>query len=210
MKNSWFWGLFSFVALFCVSCDDEKTYEDMKKAERGAISEFIREQGITVKPYSEFIVDTITDVAKNEYVIVDDVYMQIERNPKNADDARQMQDGETLNFLIRFYEYNISEGDTIIGNLYDSDNPDEMRVTYSDGSYSASFTKGYMSSYYGSYVPTGWLTPLPYIYLTRHQSQSAKVNLIVPHTKGTSSAASYVYPCFYNITFTPERLYDTD
>ncbi|MBE6293889.1 MAG: DUF4827 domain-containing protein [Bacteroidaceae bacterium] len=209
MRNKWLWGIMLLSLAVC-ACDDEKTYEDMKKAERAAVGAYISEMGINIIPFSEFIVDSVTDVANNEYVLIDDVYMQIERNPKGLEDARQMKDGETLTLLVRFSEYNISEGDTILGNIYDSDNPDVMRVTYEDGSYSATFTSGYMYSYYGSYVPTGWLTALPYIYMTRRQSQVAKVNLIVPHTKGTSQAASYVYPCSYNITFTPERLYDTD
>ena len=32
--------------------------------------------------------------------------------------------------------------------------------------------------------------------------------VIVPHTKGTSNATTYVYPCFYEITFYPENIYD--
>jgi hypothetical protein len=110
--------------------------------------------------------------------------------------------------MARFFEYNISDGDTICGNIYDSDNPDHLRVEMSHGSYSATFTSGYMYEIYGGAVPTGWLTPMPYLYLTRKSSQYAKVNLIVPHTKGTSNASSYVYPCFYQITFIPEKLYD--
>ena len=121
-----------------------------------------------------------------------------------------MYDGETLNVMARFFEYNISDADTLLGNIYDSDNPDYMRIKLDHGSYSATFTSGYMSITYGSAVPTGWLTPLPYIYFTRRQSQTAKVRLIVPHTKGTSNASSYVYPCFYEITFIPENLYDTN
>jgi hypothetical protein len=177
----------------------------------GSIKEFIRSEGINVISFNDFIKnDSTTDVENNEYVIIDDVYMQIVRNPKGVEGARQMRDGETLNVMARFVEYNISEADTILGNVFDSDNPDYMRVKLDHGSYSATFTNGYMAITYGSAVPTGWLTPLPYIYFTRRQSQTAKVRLIVPHTKGTSTASSYVYPCFYEITFIPENLYDTD
>lgn len=205
------WGILAIIAVMACSCDDEKTYSDMKDAERSAIKSFIKEQGIKEISYREFIEnDSVTDVESNEYVVIDDVYMQIVRNPKGSEGARQMIDGETLNIITRFVEYNIADGDTILGNLYDSDNPDVMRVTFDSGSYSGTFTGGYMSAVYGNAVPTGWLTPFPYIWLTRKQSQVAKVNLIVPHTKGTSTASSYVYPCFYQITFTPERLYDTD
>lgn len=205
------WLLLPLLALFFVACDDEVSYSDMKERETRAVKEFIRSEGINVISFNDFIKnDSTTDVENNEYVIIDDVYMQIVRNPKGVEGARQMRDGETLNVMARFVEYNISEADTILGNVFDSDNPDYMRVKLDHGSYSATFTNGYMAITYGSAVPTGWLTPLPYIYFTRRHSQTAKVRLIVPHTKGTSTASSYVYPCFYEITFIPENLYDTD
>ena len=205
------WLLLPLLALFFVACDDEVSYSDMKERETRAVKEFIRSEGINVISFNDFIKnDSTTDVENNEYVIIDDVYMQIVRNPKGVEGARQMRDGETLNVMARFVEYNISEADTILGNVFDSDNPDYMRVKLDHGSYSATFTNGYMAITYGSAVPTGWLTPLPYIYFTRRQSQTAKVRLIGPHTKGTSTASSYVYPCFYEITFIPENLYDTD
>ena len=205
------WLLLPLLALFFVACDDEVSYSDMKERETRAVKEFIRSEGINVISFNDFIKnDSTTDVENNEYVIIDDVYMQIVRNPKGVEGARQMRDGETLNVMARFVEYNISEADTILGNVFDSDNPDYMRVKLDHGSYSATFTNGYMAITYGNAVPTGWLTPLPYIYFTRRQSQTAKVRLIVPHTKGTSTASSYVYPCFYEITFIPENLYDTD
>ena len=198
-------ALLPLLAFLFVACNDEKTYSDMKDAERAAVKSFIREQGINVISFKDFVAqDSTTDLERNEYVLIDDVYMQIVRNPKGQESARSMKDGEILNVLARFVEYNIQSGDTIIGNLYDSDNPDIIRVTYDSGSYSGTFTSGYMSSYYGNAVPTGWLTPFPYIWLTRSTKNLAKVNLIVPHTKGTSSAASYVYPCFYQITFQPD------
>ncbi len=215
MRSFWLsWGLLAITVLFW-SCDDEVTYSDMKNKERSLVNNYIVEQGINIISYSQFVEnDSVTDVDRNEYVLVDDCYMQIVQNPKDnldeAPDARPMRDGETLEFLVRFVEYNISEADTIAGNLYDSDNPDRMRVTYENGSYSATFTDGYMNAIYGGAVPSGWLVPLPYIYLTRFQSQLAKVNLIVPHTKGTSTAATYVYPCFYSITLQPVTLYDTN
>ena len=205
------WLLLPLLALFFVACDDEVSYSDMKERETRAVKEFIRSEGINVISFNDFIKnDSTTDVENNEYVIIDDVYMQIVRNPKGVEGARQMRDGETLNVMARFVEYNISEADTILGNVFDSDNPDHLRIKLEHGSYSATFTKGYMAITYGNAVPTGWLTPLPYIYFTRRQSQTAKVRLIVPHTKGTSTASSYVYPCFYEITFIPENLYDTD
>ena len=143
----------------------------------------------------------------NEFVEVDDVYMQIVRNPKDASDARRIEQGDTRNLLVRYTEYNILDDDTISSNKYASE-PDEMRVTNNSGTYTAAFVSGIMSSIYGNAVPVGWLTPLNFLYFTRQQGNLAKVNLIVPHSKGTSTAATYVYPCLYEITFQPENLYD--
>ena len=194
--------------MLLISCSDDVTYSDMKNKERGAVKEFIEEKSIKVITFEEFLAnDTTTDVSKNEYVEIDEVYMQIVNNPKNAVDARRIDDGDTRNILVRYYEYNIQEGDTISTNLFASE-PDEMRVENSRGTYSATFTTGYMQSMYGNAVPTGWLTPLRFLYFTRKHGNLAKVNLIVPHSKGTITAATYVYPCLYQITFQPENLYD--
>lgn len=196
------------LALLFVACDDTVTYSEMKEKERDAVNNFVKEKGIKIISYAEFVAnDSTTDVAKNEFVEIDDVYMQIVNNPKTASDARRIADGDTRNMLVRYYEYNIIEGDTISTNSYMSE-ADEMRVTNKNGNYSATFTSGMMASIYGNAVPTGWLTPLNYLYFTRMQGNLAKVNLIVPHSKGTVTATTYVYPCLYSITFQPENLYD--
>ena len=202
--------LLPLFALFVMACDDDVTYSDMKEKERSAVNRFVKENGIKIISFAEFVAnDSTTDVSKNEFVEIDDVYMQIVNNPKDASDARRIESGDTRNLLIRYYEYNIQDGDTISGNLYAS-SPDEMRVTNTNGTYSATFTSGYMSEIYGSAVPTGWLTPLNYLTFTRSTSNLAKVNIIVPHSKGTVTAATYVYPCLYQISFQPENLYDFD
>ena len=198
---------FAFVLLM-VSCDDTVTYSEMKEKERKAVNRFVKENGIKVISYAEFIAnDTITNVEKNEFVEVDDVYMQIINNPKDASDARRINPGDSRNILVRYHEYNIMDGDTISSNRYMPD-PDEMRVTNTSGTYSATFTSGVMASIYGNAVPTGWLTPLNYLYFTRNKSNLAEVILIVPHSKGTVTATNYVYPCLYRISFQPENLYD--
>ncbi|MBR3940986.1 MAG: DUF4827 domain-containing protein, partial [Bacteroidaceae bacterium] len=186
------------LALLFVACDDTVTYSEMKEKERDAVNNFVKEKGIKIISYAEFVAnDSTTDVAKNEFVEIDDVYMQIVNNPKAASDARRIADGDTRNMLVRYYEYNIIEGDTISTNSYMSE-ADEMRVTNKSGNYSATFTSGMMASMYGNAVPTGWLTPLNYLYFTRMQGNLAKVNLIVPHSKGTVTATTYVYPCLYS------------
>ena len=198
---------FAFVLLM-VSCDDTVTYSEMKEKERKAVNRFVKENGIKVISYAEFIAnDTITNVEKNEFVEVDDVYMQIVNNPKSADDARRINDGDTRNMLVRYLEYNIMDDDTISLNTYMSE-PDEMRVSNNSGTYSATFTSGVMAEVYGNNVPTGWLVPFNYLYFTRKQSNLAEVILIVPHSKGTVTATTYVYPCMYKITFQPENMFD--
>lgn len=206
LKNIFFYSL---LLLSFVACDDTVTYSEMKEKEIEAIKDYIKKNGITIITYKDFVAqDSVTDLQRNEYVEIDGVYMQIVHNPKNADDARRIDEGDTRNILVRYAEYNIQSTDTLSSNKYYGA-PDEMRVTNTSGTYSATFTSGVMMSVYGSsYVPTGWLVPFSYLWFTRHQSQLAKVNLIVPHTKGTSNATTYVYPCFYEITFQPENLYD--
>jgi hypothetical protein len=135
--------------------------------------------------------------------------MQIVNNPKNADDARRIEPGDERNILVRYFEYNIQDGDTISSNKYMSE-PDEMRVENNNGTYTATFTSGVMPGIYGNTVPTGWLVPMNYLYFTRKQGNLAEVNLIVPHSKGTMNAATYVFPCLYNMTLQPENLYDYD
>lgn len=206
LKNLFFYTL---LFVFMVACDDTVTYSEMKEKEIKTIKEYIKDQGINVITYEKFVAqDSTTNLENNEYVEIDGVYMQIVRNPKDATDARRIENGETRNMLVRYFEYNIQDGDTISGNKYYSDY-DEMRVTNNSGTYTAAFVSGMMLTIYeSSYVPTAWLIPFNYLWFTRYQSQLAKVNLIVPHTRGTSNATTYVYPCFYEITFQPEQLFD--
>ena len=199
-------ALFFFAVSF-VSCDDTVTYSEMKDKERDAVNAYIKEKNINVISFDDFVAnDSTTDVGNNEYVLVDDVYMQIVNNPRKTDeDTYSINDGDNVDLLIRYYEYNIQDDDTITANLYAAE-ADEMRVTNNSGSYTATFTSGIMNSVYGSSVPTGWLVPLRFLAFTRKQSNLAKVNVIVPHTKGTPTAATYVYPCLYQITFQPSSL----
>ena len=203
-KLNYFLLLLLFAVSFA-SCDDTVTYSEMKEKEREAVNAFIKEKGINIISFDEFVAnDSTTDVANNEYVLVDDVYMQIVNNPVKKDPAAYtINDGDNIDLLVRYYEYNIQEDDTITANLYAAD-ADEMRVTNTSGTYKASFTSGVMMTVYQtSSVPTGWLVPLRFLTFTRKQSNLAKVNIIVPHTKGTSNATTYVYPCLYQISYQP-------
>ena len=202
---------FLFLPLFILSfvaCEDDVTYSDMKEKEVDAVNRFVKENGIKIISFEQFVAnDSTTDVSKNEFVEIDDVYLQIVNNPKDAADARRIEDGDTRNLLVRYYEYNIQDGDTISGNLFAAE-ADEMRVENKSGTYLATFTSGVMASVYGNNVPTGWLVPLNFLVFTRSQKNLAKVNIIVPHSKGTVTAATYVYPCLYQISFQPENNFD--
>ena len=194
-------------AMIFVACDDEVSYSEMKEREREAIEDFIVSNGIKkIKRAAFEAADSVTDIAKNEYVLLGDVYAQFVCNPKEQPGAKKVEDGTGLNLLVRFVEYSIMDQDTINTNRGEGYTLDEMRVENESGSFKAYFTKGEMYSKYGSpAVPEGWLTVMPYLYFARSQANLAEVNLIVPHTAGTSLAATYVYPCFYNITFQMEN-----
>ena len=203
MNKNVFTALWALLAVVLASCEDYETYAEQKEKERAHINDFIFERGITVIDMETFVAnDSTTDVSKNEYVLFEDkgVYMQIVRKGE----GKMMQDGDRGVFMARYLEYNIADGDTISGNLYAS-TPDYFTCERNGDTFSASFTQGYMYGIYGSAVPKGWLLPLSYITPGRPNDKAAKVRLIVPHGEGTSNAAQYVYPTFYEITYIPER-----
>lgn len=212
--------LIALVALLS-SCNDYETYGDKKEKERNAISKFIAERDIVVISEDQFNQNgQVTDTTRHEYVKLDKsgVYMQIVR--KGC--GEKLKDGETVNIVCRFREYNILEDTyTALNNLsFYSAIPDIMRVTKSSASISALFTKslsipvsgsnyaGNMYYTYGSAsVPAGWLVPLNYVRIGIPQAveeEIAKVRLIVPHTQGHTTASGNVTPYYYEITFQRE------
>ncbi len=198
--------LLAFCAiLMATACHDTETYADQKDRERTAISKFIAERGIRVITESEFKRDTLTDVSRNEFVLFENtgVYMQIVR--KGC--GEKVKPGETVNVLCRFDERNL-----LVDSLGLSNNnisyaslPDKFAVTNTLGTFTASFLSGVMMSAYGTTsVPAGWLIPLSYINVgrvTKEGEEIAKVNIIVPHSQGTSYALSKVIPYYYEITY---------
>ncbi len=198
--------LLAFCAiLMATACHDTETYADQKDRERTAISKFIAERGIRVISESEFKRDTLTDVSRNEFVLFENtgVYMQIVR--KGC--GEKVKPGETVNVLCRFDERNL-----LVDSLGLSNNnisyaslPDKFAVTNTLGTFTASFLSGVMMSAYGTTsVPAGWLIPLSYINVgrvTKEGEEIARVNIIVPHSQGTSYALSKVIPYYYEITY---------
>ena len=194
-------------SLAFTSCDDEETYAEQKEREARQIDNWKRQHNIKEITMTEFLRDTITDVAKNEYVVFPDngVYMQIVKRGGGS----AVEPGETKNMNARFVEIYVSSGDTISMNLYQSE-PDVFYVKRTGDNYSASFINGtggtmsIMARLYGYSVPNAWLMPFPYI-KPGMLDGAAKVRLIVPHNQGTQTAAANVYPTFYEITISSQK-----
>ncbi len=192
------------------ACNDGKTYAEMKEEEREAIQRFIEVNDIKVISEDQFAEqDSLTNLDKNEYVLFEEsgIYMQvIERgNGKVLEDGRH-------EILARYLEEQINmdgTSDTLTLNTISSafPHPDEFMLTKMDNELTATFTYG--GAMYNSYnslaVPAGWLLPFNYIKAGREISGRAKIKLIVPHSKGTSSASQRVRACFYEITYQLSR-----
>lgn len=206
MKKNFLIVLTAAFAVLWSSCDDVETYAEMKERERAYIEDFIVANDIKCIDFETFKANGyVTDTAKNEFVLFKDkgIYMQIVRKGE----GRMMVHGDRWGMIARYIECNIETGDTISGNLheYNKNLIDFFYVTRTGDSFSASFTRGFMYSLYGSpAVPSGWLVPLSYITPGRPNDKAALVRLIVPHGEGTAMAARYVYPTYYEITYIPE------
>jgi len=198
------------LGLISQSCNDGKTYAELKEEERDAIKRFIELNDIKIIDEDQFVEqDSTTDVSANEYVLFDEtgVYMQIvERgNGETLADGRH-------EILVRYLEKRIKEdgeADTLslntLPNIYA--HPDEFVLSKQDKSYSATFAPhGAMYEAHGSsYVPSGWLLALNYLKVGREISGRSKIKLILPHSQGTSTASGTVFPCYYEITYQLSR-----
>ena len=202
MKRSIFYILTLCFLTSLVACNDYETYGEKKDKERSTIRKFIAKEGINVISEQQFHQQgDMTDTARNEYAYMDNtgVYMQIVREGCGT----KLQDGENCDLLVRFFEMCLEDSTA----LYNDTSPydvDVMNIRRSGSTLYATFTEGLMYSAYGSNVLSGWLVPFNYIRIGRPRSeddQIAKVRLIVPHSQGHTTASSYVYPYYYEITF---------
>ncbi|MGL5272047.1 MAG: DUF4827 domain-containing protein [Phocaeicola sp.] len=198
-----FLGAFMVLGVVFQSCDNSKTYAELKEEERESIQRFIERENIKVISLEQFQAqDSTTNVDENEYVLFSDngVYMQV----IDRGHGEVLEDGNSV-MLARYLEKRLNEdgtADTIslntIANLYPD--PDEFTLTISGKNYYGTFASGVMSSY-STAVPSGWLVPFRYIKPGNTTAGRSRVRLIVPHSVGQSSASSSVYACHYNITF---------
>lgn len=222
MKNLLFLSVLIFAISFSFqSCNNGKTYAELKEEEREAIQKFITENDIKVISEDEFLKDTVTNVKENEFVFLEKngVYMQIVNRGEGQvlENGRHDMSTKFLEKVIKDIKVSgsvISAGDTLAQNIIGSNGnfTESMIVTITGkGSFSAKFTNdktsNVMSRTYGSpAVPSGWLIPLSYLKLKKYISaipseKWVRVNLIVPHSEGTSMAMRSVYPCYYEITY---------
>jgi hypothetical protein len=206
MRKSYIYMLLLALVAVFASCDHTETYAEQKDKERAAINQYIADQHIEVISEPTFIANGYkTNVSRNEYVLFENtgVYMQIVRRGC----GEKVKSGETVNVLCRFNEYNLLADSLRLTNniLYYSSIPDKMTVTNTLGTFTGTFINGVMMSAYNTTaVPAGWLVPLSYIKVGRmlkEDDQVARVNIIVPHSQGTSTAMSSVVPCYYELTY---------
>ncbi|MBQ2858113.1 MAG: DUF4827 domain-containing protein [Bacteroidaceae bacterium] len=193
-----------------LSCNDGKTYAELKEEEREAIKRFIELNEIKVIDEKQFEdQDSTTNVAANEYVLFDEsgVYMQVIERGK----GELLEEGRH-EILVRYVEEQIADDGTTdtlslntIPNLYA--HPDDFILTKQGNSLSASFgANGAMYQTHSSaYVPSGWLLPLNYLKVGREISGRSKIRLILPHSQGTATASGQVFPCYYEITYQLSR-----
>lgn len=193
------------------SCNNGKTYAEMKEEEREAIKRFIEREDINVISFEQFQEqDSTTNVDENQFVLFSEtgVYMQIVEEGKGKP-LSAWKDGARRKVIVRYVEERITEegiGDSLSWNTDHNSEymiyPDIMMVTKNGKSLSATFTEGIMYNTYGTpYVPSGWLIPFNYIKVGREISSRSKIRLIVPHSEGQSDASASVYPCYYEITY---------
>lgn len=201
------------------SCKNGETYADQKKKEKNAIKKFLQDNPfggpINVITESQFYAnDSLTDTAKNEYVLFEDdgIYMQIvdKGNGKTfAEMSKEFADSTVSKIvLVRYLEYSILDGDTLYSysNVFSAATVDKMLVTYSQRglSFTASFTESMFDSYHQNkshVVPKGWIKPLSYVRLSKSVNDVARIRIIIPHTSGSTDASNNVYPFYYELSY---------
>lgn len=200
-RNIFLFALLFLSAVLLTGCRKSVSFAQLKKNEREAIEKYLNDEKIQVISEKEFYAqDSTTDCSKNQWVLFNNtgVYMQIQRKGTGI----RIGSGRTRRVLCRYLECNLLNRDTISSNFYASSVVEVMRVTNTADTYNGTFISGYMKTTYNSdVVPTGWMVPMPFIRLSRDDSQIAKVRLIVPYSAGTSQALTSVYPCMYEITY---------
>ncbi len=193
---------------FLSSCNNSESYADKKKKENAAINAYIADNNVKVISEETFAQQGYTtDLDQNEFVLFDSngIYLQIVRQGC----GEKIKNGETVDILCRFTEYNLL-GDSVQlsnDNLYYSSIPEKFSVVNNSGTFTGSFdTESSLiyAAYTSTSVPSGWLYPLTYVNIGRpvnDDDEVAMINVIVPSAQGHYYASVSVYPCLYNLTY---------
>ena len=166
--------MISIVVCSCLqSCDNGKTYAEMKEDEADAIHAWILSHNYQIISERDFYnQDTVTN--ENQFVLFEEsgVYMNIMCKGPNGENGEVLKEG-SHEILSRFVEVAVqsrdelefSVGDTLLWNMGNTGNstlelfPEEYKLTISSSSYSAAFqtSREYsMASIYGTTsVPSG-------------------------------------------------------
>lgn len=126
----------------------------------------------------------------------------------------KIKDGETVNVLCRFDEYNLLTDSLQYSNnnLYYAAMVDKMSVRNTSGTFTASFDTGSSVMYLvnsSTSVPSGWLVPFTYVNIGRPKLESdkiAKVKLIVPSAQGTLPGFSQRLSMFICSDFSKRKI----
>lgn len=205
--------------IFCASCDDTKTYAELLEEEKEYISEFIASRGYSIISENGF--DPTRKMADNEFVLFSSsgLYMHIDSLGEGPtlyhilDSLTDRNSGYRMQITVRFLEYSLSLGDTVVTNFYTNASPEQFyyargtstssyslsNTYYTYGSFFSSDdqteTSTLMRTYYGTAVPGGWLVPLQYV------GDGGRVKIIVPSDLGHTSAQANVLPYYYEIYY---------
>lgn len=174
------------------SCNNNRTYADMKKAQKKAINKFTTEKGIEI--IYTWPTDSIFE--EDQFVLLDNgVYLNI----VDAGNGNKAIQGKTK-ISMRCSGERFFESDTVAFNLFTNINtPIEFTYGYASNTMSLYSEYIYYQSYhpYAYYLSTGVESILEYV------GENAIVKLIVPFEVGSlyqSSSGSYGYgsPIYYD------------
>lgn len=120
-KNYLLWAVTALIMLALQSCNNGKTYAEMKEEEADAINKYILENDIKVISEADFAAQDST-TKENEYVLLDEsgVYMHVD----NRGSGKEVLGDGTYNIAVRFVEIalqtrsdlGITAGDTLLAN----------------------------------------------------------------------------------------------
>lgn len=181
--------LLAGVVLFS-SCNNNKTYAEMKKDQKKAIDKFVTERGIEI--LHKWPVDSA--FAENQFLLLDNgVYLNIV-DSGNGNRATQYK----TKILMRCSGQRIFQGDTAKFNTFDN--------YYHPIEFIYGYASTVMNQWVSYYVGPSYEEPIQCYYLSsgvesilQYVGEDAIVKLIVPFEEGSTyqSSSNYGAPLYY-------------